>query len=122
MPCTRITRIFSGTTSPTCCSPIIDKRHNLSIFLENDRARTNQTRIEHIINDKHDLKPKDIKRIPQEIKKCIFKKDAERKETFNIYIKRAYYSNEYIKISLEITNEKPNTGTIKTIYITKHIK
>ena len=103
-------------------SPIIDKRHNLSIFLENDRARTNQTRIEHIIDDKHDLKPQDIKRIPQEIKKCIFKKDSERKETFNIYIRRAYYSKEYIKISLEITNKNPHIGIIKTIFITKHIK
>ena len=102
--------------------PIVDKRHNLFIYLENDRARTNQTRIEHIFDAKHDLNIQDIKRIPREIKKCIFKKDKERKETFNVYIRRNNYSAEYIKISLDITKEEPHKGTIKTIYITKNIK
>ena len=29
--------------------PIIDKKHNLMIFLENDQARSNQDRYSHIV-------------------------------------------------------------------------
>ena len=102
--------------------PIVDKRHNIFIYLENDRARTNQTRVQHIIDARHDLCPRDILNIPRKIKKCIFKKDTERNDTYNVYIKRANNSDEYIKISLKIKEESPRRASIKTIFITKNIK
>lgn len=72
-------------------SPLVDKKHGIVIVLENNRARSNESRIEHIINSKHDLKPSDIKRIPKKIDKSIFKKDKERKDTYNLYIERNNY-------------------------------
>ena len=102
--------------------PLIDKRHNIRIYLENDRARSNETRVQHISDSKHDLKPQDIRRIANNIKKCIFKKDAERNDTYNIYIRRTNYSEEFIKISLTIKNDDPQKAIIKTIFITKNIK
>ncbi|MBO7573227.1 MAG: hypothetical protein J6T25_00315 [Bacilli bacterium] len=91
-------------------------------MLENDRARSNESRIEHIINSRHDLKPSDIKRIPKKIEKAIFKKDKERKDTYNFYIERNNYQKQFIKISVKIEFDKSNKATIKTIFITDSIK
>ena len=103
-------------------SPLIDKKHGIVIVLENDRASSNENRIEHIIDSRHDLKPNDIKRIPKRIDEAIFKKDKERKDTYNLYIERNNYRKQYIKISMKIEFEKSNKATIKTIFITDHIK
>ena len=102
--------------------PLEDKKHNIKIYLENDRARSNQSRFEHIIDSRHGLRPSDIDRVQRYIKKCIFKKDSERTETYNIYIKRSNISDEYIKISIRINPESPDIGIVKTIFITKVIK
>ena len=37
-------------------NPIDDKRHELSIYFVNERARSNQTRFAHIIEARHELK------------------------------------------------------------------
>lgn len=103
-------------------SPIEDKRHGIVIIFENDRARSNQSRFEHIATSRHGLKPSDIKRIPRHIKSCIFKKDMERTNTYNIYIKRNNYDNAYIKISVEISVGEPRVAVVKTIFITKTLK
>ena len=103
-------------------SPIIDKRHNLEIHINDNRARSNQSRFEHIVSFRHGLRPRDILRIPRYIKTCLFKKEDGRKDTFNIYIKRNSRTDEYIKISLEIKPENPNVATVKTIFITENIK
>ena len=103
-------------------SPLVDKKHGIVIVLENDRARSNESRIEHIINSRHDLKPSDIKRIPKKIEKAIFKKDKERKDTYNFYIERNNYQKQFIKISVKIEFDKSNKATIKTIFITDSIK
>ena len=103
-------------------NPIEDKRHHISIYFIDNRARSNETRFEHIIDISHELHPSDLKRIPKSIKKALFKKDKERTETYNLYIKRTNYSDEYIKISLKIEPTKPQIAIVKTIFITKNIK
>ena len=103
-------------------SPLIDKKHGIVIMLENDRVRSNENRFEHIINPRHDLKPSDIKRIPKRIDQAIFKKDKERKDTYNLYIERNNYRKQFIKVSMRIEFDKSNKATIKTIFITDDIK
>ena len=103
-------------------NPLEDKRHNLKIYFEDNRARSNQSRFEHIVNDRHGLNAGDIERIPRYLKTCIFKKDSERTETFNIYIKRNGISNDYIKISVKISPDEPGVAIVKTIFITRIIK
>ena len=92
------------------------------IYFDDNRARSNQSRFEHIVLSRHQLKQKDIERIPIHIKKCIFKKDQERTDTYNIYIKRNNYSGEYIKISVEIKQSEPNVAVVKTVFITNVLK
>ena len=103
-------------------SPLEDKRHNILIYFDDNRARSNQSRFEHIVSMRHGLKSSDIERIPRYLKTCIFKKEAGRDETYNIYIKRNNYGDEYIKISIRRDSEEPNKATVKTIFITKNMK
>ena len=103
-------------------SPLEDKRHNLKIYFDDDRARSNESRFEHIVNQRHGLRPCDIERISRYIKSCVFKKDLERVGTFNIYIKRNSVSKEYIKISVKIEPDEPDVALVKTIFITSVIK
>ena len=106
----------------TLPNPLEDKKHRLLIVFENDKARSNQTRFEHIIDQRHELKPNDIKRIPKCLKASILKQDKERKNTYNLYILRRNYGDEFIKISLDIDYRKTNIATVRTIYITKNYK
>ena len=103
-------------------NPLEDKRHNISIYFDDNRARSNQSRFEHIVSVRHGLKPSDIERIPRYIKTCIFKKEIRRSDTFNVYIKRNSYNDEYIKVSIEIKPNAPHVATVKTIFITENIK
>ena len=103
-------------------NPLKDAKHRISIVLENDRARSNETRLEHIMDFRHDLTPSDIKRKKKKINDSVLKKDQERTDTYNIYIERNNYRLEYIKISIELNFKKSNVGKIKTIYIDKTIK
>ncbi len=103
-------------------NPIDDKRHDLSVYFVNERARSNQTRFAHIIEARHELKPNDISLIRKRIKTAVFRKDKERSETFNYYIKRFNYKEEYIKISVKIEQSKPHLAIVKTIFITKNVK
>ena len=103
-------------------NPIDDKRHNTKIYFINNRARSNETRFDHIIDERHELLPSDIKRIVNKIKTAVFRIDKERAETYNYYIKRNNYSDEYIKISVKIEADKPKEAIVKTIYITKNVK
>ena len=103
-------------------NPLVDKRHNLKIYFINDRARSNQSRFEHIINQRHGLRPSDLERITRYIKKCIFRKDLERAETYNIYVRRTNISEEYIKICVRISPSDPGIAIVKTIFITRVVK
>ena len=44
-------------------SPLIDKRHNIKIYFDDNRARSNESRFEHIVNQRHGLLASDIERI-----------------------------------------------------------
>ena len=103
-------------------SPLEDKKHNLKIYFDDDRARSNESRFEHIVNQRHGLLASDIERIHRYINFSKLKKDRERKETFNLFIKRNSVTNEYIKISLKIDNNNPAEAIVKTIFITKIYK
>ena len=99
--------------------PLIDKKHNLKIYLIDDRARSNQSRFRHIIDPRHGLLASDIERIGRYINVSKLKMDHERKETFNLFIKRNSFNNEYIKVSLKIADKEPRKAYVKTIFITK---
>lgn len=103
-------------------SPLIDERHNLKIYFDDNRARSNESRFKHIVNPRHGLLASDIERISRYIKVSKLKKDQERKETFNLFIKRNGFNDEYIKISLRIGNNDPREAVVKTIFITKVYK
>ena len=103
-------------------NPLIDKRHNLKIYFVDNRARSNQSRFEHIVNQRHGLRPSDLERITRYIKKCIFKRDPDRVETYNIYVRRRNYSEEYIKICVRIDPSNPEIAIVKTIFITRVVK
>ena len=103
-------------------NPLEDRKHRILIYFTNNRARSNETRFEHISLERHILKERDIKRIREKINQSILKKDPERKDTYNIYIKRNNYNDEYIKISLELNFRFSNKGIVKTIFITKNKK
>ena len=103
-------------------SPLEDKRHNLKIYFDDNRARSNESRFGHIINQRHGLLASDIERIYRYINVSKLKKDQERKETFNLFVKRNSFNNEYIKISLKIEDNDPTKAVVKTIFITKVYK
>ena len=103
-------------------NPLYDKKHRILIYFDNDRARSNQDRFEHIFDSKHELLPSDIKRIVKGIKTSFLKQDKERKDTHNLYILRNVYKKEYIKIAIKIDFKKSNIGKVKTIFITKNFK
>ena len=98
-------------------SPLIDKRHNLKIYFNDDKARSNQSRFEHIIDPRHGLLASDIERIARYINVSKLKMDHERKETFNLFVKRNSFNNKYIKVSLRITEKEPKIANVKTIFI-----
>ena len=103
-------------------TPIIDKKHQLSIYVEG-RARSNQTRIEHIVEYGHDLKVRDLEAVPEGIINYFaYKKDPTYKDTYNYYLKRKGEDKGLIKISIQIDSNNPKRAWIKTIYITYHIK
>ena len=102
--------------------PLKDNKHRILIYFEDNRARSNQGRFEHISLSRHDLCYGDIKRIINHINESILKKDLERKGTYNLYIKRNNYGNEYIKIALELDFHKSNKAIVKTMFITITVK
>ena len=102
--------------------PLEDKKHRILVYFINDKARSNESRFDHISLSRHDLNTSDIKRIVGYINESILKKDSERTHTYNLYIKRNNYGVEYIKISLEIDFKKSNKAFVKTMFITRNLK
>ena len=92
------------------------------IYFVNNRVRSNESRFEHISLSRHDLNTSDLKRIVEHINESTLKKDPERRDTYNLYIKRNNYGFDYIKISLEIDFTKSNKATVKTMFITRNVK
>ena len=104
-------------------SPIEDKRHNLLIYVEDDRSRSNETRFEHIAKNYHELKVKDIEAIPKGIVQYVkFKKSKELKETYYYYIKRKNDKGGFIRLAVKLFEGEKKKAYIKTIFITYRIK
>ncbi len=102
--------------------PFYDKRHGYYIYVEG-RARSNQTRIEHIVEYGHDLKVRDLELVPSGITNYFaYKKDLTYKNTYNYYIKRKGEDKGFIKVSIRISDNNPLYAWIKTIFITYKIK
>ena len=102
--------------------PLKDKKHGIEIYLFG-RARTNQTRLEHIVECGHDLKARDLELIPNGINNYVyFKKDQVYKNTYNYYIKRKGKDKGFIKVSIRINDNDSTKAWIKTIFITYKIK
>ena len=104
-------------------NPMQDKKHGYYIYLQDDRARSNETRIEHIIEYSHELKARDLSLIPNGIKNYQdSKKDPTYKNTYNYYIKRKGKDKGWIKMSIRISDDDSSYAWIKTIYITRNVK
>jgi len=103
-------------------NPMIDKKHGYNIFL-NEKARSNQSRIDHIVKYGHGLKVRDLRLIPNGIKNYFeYKIDPVYKNTFNYYIVRGGMDRGFIKVSIRISDDDPHYAWIKTIFITYNIK
>lgn len=104
-------------------SPLLDKRHNITIYLDDNRARSNQSRFEHIVRKDHRLSINDLKRLFSEYN-CTskFRKDKKHKHTYCYYVKRNHSSNEYIKMCIYIDDEAKRIAKVKTIFITRNLK
>lgn len=99
-----------------------DKKHGYYIYLEG-RARSNQSRLEHIIEYGHDLKARDLRLVPKGIIEYRdYKKDPVYKNTYNYYIKRSGKDKGFIKVSIRINDYDNKRAWIKTIFITYKIK
>lgn len=103
-------------------NPLEDKKHNLFIYFDDDRARSNRSRFGHIAELRHGLLPCDIDRTLKHINDSKLKKDKRRTDTFNLFIKRNSYNDKYIQISLEIEDLNLKIAFVKTIFITKIYK
>ena len=76
--------------------PIYDSKHRIEIYCVNDRARSNQSRYDHILQERHNLIVSDIVTIPRKIKDSELIKDKKRKDTYNLFIKRNKVYGGYI--------------------------
>ena len=103
-------------------NPMYDKRHGYYIYVEG-RARSNQTREEHIVERGHNLKARDLKLVPEGINNYFaYKKDPVYKNTFNYYIARKGKDKGFVKVSVRISDNDPKHAWIKTIFIAYKIK
>ena len=104
-------------------NPIYDKKHMLNVYVDEGRARSNQTRVEHITKHSHGLKVKDINSVPKGIANYwLYRKDPIYKDTYNYYFKRAGLEKGLIKVSIQIYPNDSHKAWIKTIYITYRVK
>ena len=103
-------------------NPMYDKRHGYYIYIEG-RARSNQSRVDHIVEFSHDLKVRDLELVPDGIKNYfVYRKDPVYKNTYNYYIKRGGKDKGLIKVSIRISDNDKQYAWIKTIFITYKIK
>lgn len=99
-----------------------DKRHGYYIHVQ-EKARSNQTRIEHIVKASHDLQTRDLDLVPQGINNYfLYKKDPVYKNTYNYYLRRKGNKKGFVKVSIRISDHDPEYAWIKTIYVTYKIK
>ena len=103
-------------------SPIWDKKHKIFIYLNNDQARSNESRFEHIAKKNHELKVRDIESIPDGINGYLyFTKSKEIKDTYYYYIKRKGNDKGFIQVAILVDLRDKSKAYIKTIFITYKI-
>ena len=103
-------------------NPMYDKKHGYYIYF-NGRARSNQTRVDHIVEYGHDLKVRDLEMVPSGISNYFeYTKDPIYKNTFNYYLIRRGQDKGFVKISIQVDHNDHTKAWIKTIYITYKIK
>ena len=103
-------------------NPMFDKKHDFYIYVEG-KARSNQSRIEHIVEYSHDLKVRDLELVPDGIKNYFaYKKDPVYKDTFNYYLYRKGNDKGFIKVSIQIDSHDHKRAWIKTVFITYVVK
>ena len=102
--------------------PFRDTKHGYSIHVLG-RARSNESRVEHIVKNRHNLKVKDLNLVPIGINNYYeYKKDPIYKNTYNYYLMRKGADKGFIKISVQVDHKDHTKAWIKTIYITHKIK
>ena len=103
-------------------NPIYDKRHGYYLYVVNKR-RAKETRIEHIVQYRHNLSARDLELVPNGIINYFdYKKDPTYKNTYSYYIKRGGMDKGFVKVSIRIDDNNPNRAWIKTIFITYKLK
>ena len=104
-------------------STIEDKKHGFIIQVRDDRARSNETRFDHIAKRMHELKVRDIESIPEGIKNYVkFSKSKELKDTYSYYIKRKGGDRGFIQVAILIDINDKKKAYIKTIFIAYRLK
>lgn len=104
-------------------SIIEDKRHGFVIEIKDDRARSNETRFEHIAKKSHELKVRDIKAIPEGIRNYVkFTKSNEIENTYYYFINRKGEDRGFIEVAILIDEDNPKKARIKTIFIAHRFK
>lgn len=102
-------------------NPMYDKRHGYYLYIEG-MARSNETRVDHIVDYSHELKVRDIELIPDGIKNYFSYNKDEKKDTYNYYLKRKGMDKGFVKVSIQIDSKDRTKAWVKTIFITYHIK
>ena len=103
-------------------NPMYDKKHNYYIYVEG-KARSNQTRIEHIVQNRHDLKVRDLNLVPIGINHYFdYRKDPIYKDTWNYYLIRGGKDKGFVKVSIQIDHKDHTRAWVKTVYITYRVK
>ena len=104
-------------------SQIEDKKHGFIIVVRNDRARSNETRFEHIAKKNHQLKVRDIELIPEGINKYAkFSKSLELKDTYYYYILRKGKDKGFVQLAIKLIEGEKKLYYIKTIFVSYRIK
>lgn len=104
-------------------SPVFDKKHNLYIYFNDVKSRSNETRFEHIAKVYHQLKVRDIKLLEKGINDyLLYKKDQDVKDTFYYIIKRKGEDKGFIKMTILVDLKNKTIAYVKSIYVVYRFK
>ena len=105
-------------------SPLIeDKRHGFIIQIRDDKARSNETRFQHIAKKMHELKVRDIESIPEGIKNYVkFTVSKELKDTYYYFINRKGKDKGFIQLAIKLKEGEKKVYYVKTIFISYRLK
>lgn len=104
--------------------PLIeDKRHGFIIQIRDDKARSNETRFQHIAKKMHELKVRDIESIPEGIKNYVkFTVSKELKDTYYYFINRKGKDKGFIQLAIKLKEGEKKVYYVKTIFISYRLK